>query len=76
MGIFVRLTKLTDDGTRATYAFTPGDGTERTLVVDRAEERIWPEDDARDTTFRAAARTVAAALARGGELPDRLLHQS
>jgi hypothetical protein len=76
MGIYVRLQKLADDGTRATYAFSPGEGADRTLIFDRAEGRIWPQDGARDGIFRAAAGTVAKAWAEHGELPDKLLHQA
>jgi hypothetical protein len=47
------------------------------LIFDRAEERIWPEDGAKDGMFRAAAQTVAKAWREhSSELPDTLFHQA
>ena len=76
MAIYVRLDKLADDGRRATYSFTTLESPSRTLVFDREEDRIWPEDDNRDGIFRSAAQTVVKAWVERGELPTRLLHQA
>lgn len=77
MAIYIGLKKLADDGTRATYGFSAAGSSQRTLIFDRAEERIWPEDGAEDATFHAAARTVAKAWReRGNELPDTLSYQA
>jgi len=77
MAIYLELKKLSDDETRTTYGFAGADGARRTLVFDRTEERIWPEDDVKDGIFRAAAQTVAKAWRKhGNELPDTIRHQS
>ena len=77
MAIYVELKKLSDEESRITYGFTGADGSQRTLIFDRADERIWPEDDVQDGIFRAAAQTVAKAWRKhGDELPDTLLHQA
>lgn len=77
MGMYVKLTKLADDQARATYSFPGGEEPPRTLVLDRAEERIWPEDGNSDPVFQAAARTLAKALREhDGQLPDTLYHRS
>lgn len=78
MGMYLKLRKLTDDGTMATYSISsmPDEGGDRILAFDRAKDRIWPADGTRDAIFRAAAGTVAKAWAERGELPDKLLHQA
>lgn len=76
MALYVELGKLFEDEFRTTYGFAGADGSQRTLVFDRAEERIWCED-VEDGIFRAAAQTVAKAWRKhGNELPDTLLHQA
>jgi hypothetical protein len=76
MGMYVRLDKLSDDGRLVKYAFAEADGRQRTLVFDRQEERVWPEDDNRDGIFRGAAQALAKAWYDRHELPEKLLHQA
>jgi hypothetical protein len=77
VAIYIGLKKLADDGAKATYGFSAAGSSQRTLVFDRDEERIWPEDGVEDATFHAAARTVAKAWReRGNELPDTLSYQA
>jgi hypothetical protein len=77
VAIYIGLKKLSDDGTRATYRFSAADTPVRTLVFDRAEERIWPEDGTEDAAFRAAARTVAKAWREhGDDLPGTMAYQA
>lgn len=77
MAIYIELKKLAEDETKTTYGFSGADGSQRTLIFDRAEERIWPEDGAKDGMFRAAAQTVAKAWREhSSELPDTLFHQA
>lgn len=76
MGVYIGLTKLADDGTKARYAFAvPGD-PERTLVFDRIEARSWPEDGTEDGTFYAAERTLVRTWRREGSLPEKLAYQA
>lgn len=77
MAIYLELKKLSNDEFTTTYGFAGADGSQRTLVFDRVEERIWPEDDVKDGIFRAAAQTVVKSWRKhGNELPDTLLHQA
>jgi hypothetical protein len=77
LAIYIELKKLAEDKTKTTYGFSDADGSQRTLIFDRAEERIWPEDGTQDGMFRAAAQTVAKAWREHkDELPDTLLHQA
>lgn len=76
MAIYVQLKKIADDSRIVKYSFGGKVGPQRTLIFDREEERIWPEDNNRNIMFRAAAAAVAKAWEERGELPDRLLRQS
>ena len=76
MGLYVRVQKVAGDERRATYAFTTGNGNERTLFVDLDEDQIWPEDGNRDGVFRGAAQALARELSNHGKLPDLALLQS
>lgn len=76
MAIALRLTKLSDDGRAVTYSFGAPDGPQRTLVFDRVDERIWPEDDKRDGAFRAAAGKLVRALTENGDAPETLTYQA
>jgi hypothetical protein len=76
VAIALRMTKLSDDGRAVTYSFGAPDGPQRTLVFDRVEERIWPEDNRRDGTFRAAAGKLARVLADNDDAPDTIAVQA
>lgn len=76
MAIALRMTKLSDDGRAVTYSFGAPDGPQRTLIFDRVEERIWPEDDRRDGAFRAAAGKLVRVLADNAEAPETIVLQS
>ena len=77
MAVYLELKKLSDDEVRTTYGFQGADGSQRRLIFDRGEERMWPEDDVRDGLFRAAAQTVAKAWrTHGNNLPTTLHHQA
>jgi hypothetical protein len=76
MGLYVRARKVAGDDRVATYAFTTGDGPERTLVVDLDADRIWPEDGNDDGVFRGAVLAIVRERRRQGTLPDLALHQS
>lgn len=75
--MYVELTKTAQDETRTTYRFPGGDQPARTLIFDRAEEQIWPEDGNNDPVFQTAAMTVAKAWREHGDnLPETLYHRS
>jgi hypothetical protein len=76
VAIYVELKKIADDGRMAKYSSGDPVTPPRTLIIDRDEDRIWPEDGNEDGYFHAAASAVAVAWVRRGELPDRLLRQS
>lgn len=76
MAILIRMRKLADDGRSMTYSFGPPDGPNRTLVFDRATDRVWPEDGSRDAVFRAAAGRLARAVRDEGTPPDSLVYQA
>jgi hypothetical protein len=72
MAIYIQLDKVTDDGRLVKYSFATMSGPRRTLVFDREEERMWPEDGNWDGIFRGAAQVVGRAWRNGGELPDSM----
>lgn len=75
--MYVELTKLSEDATTTTYRFPGAGQPARTLVFDRVEEQIWPEDGRNDPVFQAAARTVVKAWRQhGDDLPRTLYHRS
>ena len=76
MAIYIRLERLADDGRFVKYSFSTLEGSRRTLVFSREEERMWPEDDKWDGIFHGAAQVVARAWRQHGELPERLLLQA
>jgi hypothetical protein len=76
LGLYVRVQKVAGDDRSATYSFTTGEGSERTLFIDLDEDRIWPEDGNRDGIFRGAAQALARELRKQGKLPDLALLQS
>ncbi|HEX9338180.1 MAG TPA: hypothetical protein VF892_19940 [Pseudonocardiaceae bacterium] len=76
MAILVKMEKVSDDGRSATYRFGTSDGPYRTLVFDRTDERIWPEDGARDAVFRAAAGKLSKVWTERGEAPDSIAYQA
>lgn len=76
MAIALRLTKLSDDGRAVTYSFGAPDGPQRTLIFDRVDERIWPEDDRRDGAFRAAAGKLVRVWNQHGDAPETVTYQA
>lgn len=70
VAIYIRLEKLADDGRLVRYSFATADGPRRTLVFDREEQRMWPEDGEWDGIFRGAAQAIGRAWRKSGELPD------
>jgi hypothetical protein len=76
MGLYVRVQKVAGDDRSATYSFTTGDGSERTLFIDLDEDRIWPADGNRDGIYRGAAQALVRELRKQGKLPDLALLQS
>ena len=76
MAVYLRLDKMSDDGRSVTSSFTNGENTTRTLVFDREQERLWPEDGNEDAMFETAAITVVRAWRKGGDMPARLLFQA
>jgi hypothetical protein len=76
MGLYVRARKVAGDGRVATYAFTAGDGPERTLVVDLDADRIWSEDGNEDGVFRGAVLAIVRERRRQGTLAALAWHQS
>jgi hypothetical protein len=76
MGVAIRMTKLSDDGRSVTYSFSASDGSARTLVFDRVEDRIRPTDDNPDGVFRAAAAKLASVRTAQGDLPDIIVGQA
>jgi len=76
MGIYVKIEKIDDDGKLVRYSFMSADGSLRILVVDRKEERLWPEDGIHNIEYNGAARALVKAWRQQGELPDKALHQA
>jgi hypothetical protein len=76
MGVYVRIEKVNDDGKLARYSFRSADGSQRILVVDREEERLWPEDGIHNIEYNGAARALVKAWRQQGDLPDKALHQA
>jgi hypothetical protein len=76
VAIDVEIRKVADDGRLARYSFVSSDGSERTLVVDREEERLWPDDGVENIEYHGAARALVRAWRQQGELPDRARHQA
>ncbi len=76
MAINIEIRKVADDGRLVRYSFVSSDGSERTLVVDRDEERLWPDDGVENIEYNGAARALIRAWRQHGELPDRARHQA
>lgn len=76
MAIDVEIRKVADDGRLVRYSFVSSDGSERTLVVDRDEERLWPDDGVENIEYNGAARALVRAWRQHGELPERARHQA
>jgi hypothetical protein len=75
VAIDVEIRKVADDGRLVRYSFVSSDGSERTLVVDRDEERLWPDDGVENIEYNGAARALIRAWRQHGELPERARHQ-
>jgi hypothetical protein len=76
VAIDVEIRKVADDGRLVRYSFVSSDGSERTLVVDRDEERLWPDDGVENIEYNGAARALVTAWRQHGELPERARHQA
>jgi hypothetical protein len=76
VAIDVEIRKVADDGRLVRYSFVSSDGSERTLVVDRDEERLWPDDGVENIEYNGAARALVRAWRQHGELPERARHQA
>jgi hypothetical protein len=76
VAINIEIRKVADDGRLVRYSFVSSDGSERTLVVDRDEERLWPDDGVENIEYNGAARALVRAWRQHGELPDRARHQA
>ena len=76
MATDVEIRKVADDGRLVRYSFASSDGSERILVVDRAEERLWPDDGVENIEYHGAALALVRAWHQQGELPDRARHQA
>jgi hypothetical protein len=76
VAIDVEIRKVADDGRLVRYSFVSSDGSERTLVVDRDEERLWPDDGVENIEYNGAARALVRAWRQNGELPERARHQA
>lgn len=76
MAVLVNLRKMAEDDRSATYWFQSPDGPRRTLIFNKQEETITPEDGIRDGQFRASAGRLARAWARERALPANETCQS
>ncbi|MGW7008416.1 hypothetical protein ACWGCW_37935 [Streptomyces sp. NPDC054933] len=76
MALYARVEKVSEDGQEVRYKFTGIEADERVLILDKVAEVTRPEDSNEDVLYRAVAMKVAAAWARDGVAPERLLVQS
>jgi hypothetical protein len=76
VAINVEIKKVSDDGRLARYSFMSSTGEERLLIVDRQDERLWPDDGLENIEYNGAARALVKAWREQGDLPDRARHQA
>jgi uncharacterized membrane protein len=76
VAVNVEIRKVADDGRLVRYSFISSDGSERMLVVDREQERLWPADGVENIEYHGAARALVRAWRQQGELPEKARHQA
>jgi hypothetical protein len=67
VAIDVEINKVADDDRLARYSFVSSDGSERSLMVDREDERLWPDDGVENIEYNGAARALVRAWRQQGE---------
>lgn len=72
MAIAAAIRKVGESAQEARYSFSNGTDPERFLILDKANEKLRPEDGIEDVVYRAVARKIATAWSREGTAPDRL----
>ncbi|TDC03736.1 hypothetical protein E1265_36340 [Streptomyces sp. 8K308] len=76
MAVYAVIEKVDEDARRVRYRYSGVQETERFVVLDKEEERVWPEDGVEDHLYGAVARRIAVMWAREGIAPQRLVVQS
>ncbi|QIS02523.1 hypothetical protein F5X71_09505 [Nocardia brasiliensis] len=72
MALYAEIRKVNEDNKFVRYAYTDGQGSEQTVILDKAAETISPETGSESMLYRAVARKIASAWVNGST-PDRMM---
>ncbi|MEV4237973.1 MULTISPECIES: hypothetical protein [unclassified Nocardia] len=76
LALYAEIEKIEEDEERVRYRYTDIQGSQYTLVLNKATEVIASENSADDMLYRAVARKIATAWLDSGTTPERLVVQS
>ncbi|MFQ6397088.1 hypothetical protein ACLMAJ_26960 [Nocardia sp. KC 131] len=76
LALYAEIEKVDEDEERVRYRYTDIQGSQYTLVLNKATEVIASENGEDDMLYRAVARKIAAAWLDSEATPERLVVQS
>jgi hypothetical protein len=70
VAIFAKMKKQDEDERFVRYLLDDGETTDRVVVFDKVEERIYSKDGNENGAFKGAARKLATAYLRDEQIRD------